>query len=107
MPKTTLHAHVSTESADCDGRYSRSSVELVNSDEEASDFTDLDFQARILSNAVIFHGQTDVKVRPDGFVAVSPTEEGYVHTEVQWCQEERCQELRSTFRDHSAEAAGY
>ncbi len=121
---TTLHAHISIESADCDGRYSRSYIETMNetelSDKEAAialgialgkegavnDFSDLDFKARVLGNRVSYHEHSKVFISPEGFEVQMPTDEGYSHSEVRWCTD-NCDETRSTYRDHTAEAAGY
>ncbi len=100
------HAHVSIESADCDGRYSRSYIETMTDDERASMFPDLDFKARVLGNRVSYHEHSKVFVWPEGFDVQMPTDEGYSHSEVRWCTD-NCDESSSTYRDHSAEAAGY
>lgn len=105
-PGMGLHAHISSESTDCDGRYSRTWVEQMNEDEAKSDFSDLDFKSRVLSNAVSFHELGTVEMQNGGFHANMQTEEGYRYTNVVWC-EDICDDTKSTFRDHSAEAMGY
>jgi len=104
----TLHAHVSTESADCDGPMQRTYVTTMNSDEVgAGEFGDLDFKSRVLSNHVSFHGNTHVDTTKDGFHAVEQTDEGYRAASVEWCEDGTCRLDAYTQRDVFAEMAGY
>lgn len=96
-----MHAHVSTESADCDGRYSRSYV-LV-SDPGQDDFH---FNREITSIILGNESEGTATFTSDGFTFDSPTDEGFVHTEIEWCNDSDCA-MTTTFRDHSAEAMGY
>lgn len=80
-----LHAHVSVESHDCDGRYSRTFI--LESDPGE---TESDFKASIRA------------LCPEWM----PTDEGFVAHEIEWCTDNDT-DTRGTFRDHSAEAAGY
>lgn len=68
------HWHVEVESADCDGRYSRT------------------YTTHVKPCRMEYHDLTE-----EGFHAESATE----------CTRLACQDMRSTQRDHSAEAAGY
>lgn len=109
---TTLHAHVSTSSSDCDGPMYREYVEVFNDDETAesgkayNDFSDLHFKARILSNAVSFHATCKVEVDEDGFQYHEQTDEGYRAVHVSWCESD-CDESQSSQRDVFAEQMGY
>lgn len=99
-----MHAHVSKESQDCDGRYSRSYV-IVPTDGQ----DDYAFQAMVVGMYMPFdyrHEPVSVEFTSDGFSFSEPTEEGFEATEVEWCSHNDTNE-RGTFRDHSAEAAGY
>lgn len=115
---TTLHAHVSTASSDCDGPMYRDYVTELNSDEIASheaaeargynDFHDLEFKARVLANAVSFHADdAEIHVFPEGFRYSEPTDEGYRSQEVRWCEDESCDPNSYSQRDVYAEMMGY
>ena len=113
---TTLHAHVDTASADCDGPMYRSYVSLLNDDEIAeheaaqgvNDFHDLHFKARIMSNHVSFHAESaEVSIFPHGFRYHEMTDEGYRSSEVRWCEDEDCNEDEYSQRDVYAEMMGY
>lgn len=97
----TLHVHISIESADCDGRYSRSyTVPMVDSDE-------WQFRSEMIGNALTYaDDNTTAQFTEHGFNVNAPTDEGYHHSEFTWCTDDPC-EIRATYRDHSAEAAGY
>ena len=96
-----MHAHVSIESADCDGRYSQSYI-LGNTSRD-----EWDFKADTIGNALAFADETaTVTFTEFGFTFTHPTDEGYAYSEFTWCNDDDENE-RGTFRDHSAEAAGY
>jgi len=105
---TTLHAHVSTASSDCDGPMYREYVSIMNGDERKSDFPDLEFKARILSNHVSFHSEAGVQARifDGGFETQEQTDEGYRSADVRWCEDE-CDEAEAWQRDVFAEQMGY
>lgn len=117
MNSNELHAHVSSDTSDCDGRISRSYVITFNDDERRensrliNNFADLHFKERVLGGVVSFHpsgfdGDAEVHITRDGFTYSEPTDEGYHHVEVEWCEDD-CSEVRETYRDHRAESMGY
>jgi hypothetical protein len=114
---TTLHAHVATASADCDGPLYRDYVTSLNDSERAmheaaqgvNDFHDLEFKSRVLSNHVSFHseGGVSVNVSEHGFTMSESTDEGYRSAEVRWCEDEDCDPHAASQRDVFAEQMGY
>ena len=111
---TTLHAHVETASADCDGPLYRSHVEQMNSDEIAeskkvyNDFSDIHFMNRVFTNhcgPYAVH-QLTIKVDDDGFEWNEQTEEGYRSGQVRWCRDD-CDLNEAWQRDVFAEQMGY
>lgn len=102
MSTTNLHAHVSVESADCDGRYS--SAYTLTADEGQDDY---DFKVATTGNALghLEDGST-ASFNEFGFDFYRPTEEGFVSSEIRWCDDGDA-DRPNTQRDHSAEAAGY
>lgn len=112
---TTLHAHVSTAHADCDGPFYRDYVTALNDDERAeherqngvNDFHDLHFKERVMGNHVSFHGHVKVSVTPEGFTMYEQTDEGYRSAEVYWCEDADCDPHAASQRDVYAEMMGY
>jgi hypothetical protein len=117
---TTLHAHIDTASADCDGPMYREYVVTLNDDEIAqheaaeanggvNDFHDLEFKARVLSSQVSFHSEfgVTVKLDSDGFEMHEQTDEGYRSSRVVWCEDETCDPEAYGQRDVYAEMMGY
>ena len=112
---TTLHAHVESSSADCDGTYSRDWTVFFNEDEKkesadadgVNDFSDIHFMERVMMSVASPYAarQMTVKVDDDGIEVSEATEEGYRNAEVRWCHED-CEDSHS-FRDHRAESMGY
>ena len=105
----TLHAHVSTFARDCDGGHGSDYIAEMNDDERASEWPDLDFKARILSNHVSFHSEFGVEVKADskGFQMWERTDEGHRGAEVRWCEDATCDLSAGSVFDEYAEAAGY
>lgn len=123
----TLHAHVSTAAADCDGPVYDSYVETFNYaereaqvrayfnglmrgyDEPVNDFSDIDFMNRVFASKCGPYAVHQMRVTVDesGFDYHEQTEEGYRSGEVRWCRDETCDRTRRTHRDVFAEAAGY
>lgn len=111
----SLHAHITTESADCDGRHGYDYVEIMNKHEVSefilkdgvNDFSDYMFKERILGRVVSFHADAVIKTTENGFDYHEPTDEGYTATEVLWCEDEDCDPWMTTSYDQFAEAAGY
>jgi hypothetical protein len=101
LAPTSTHAHVSTESADCDGRYSRSYVLTSETGDDAHTF-----RLRVLGMLIDLDEPRTVTVTPEGFTWSGPTDEGYVSGEVEWCTDDDATE-RGTYRDHTAESMGY
>lgn len=98
-----LHAHVSIESAGCDGSYSRTYVIGPN----VFPGDEWDYRAGLIGNALAFSdAHTTVAFTDSGFTVDTPTDEGYVHTEYEWC-EEGDTDTPNTFRDYRAESMGY
>lgn len=112
---SNLHAHVSTNSRDCDGPTYDSHVVLLNDEEKAehikadgvNDFHDLHFKERVLGDIVSFHAQATVRVTPLGFTYDEPTEEGFTYSEVTWCEDASCNRPATSHRDVYAEQMGY
>lgn len=112
----TLHAHIDTASRDCDGLYTRDYVmtfndaEVEESKKDVNDFSDIHFMNRVMTNIAspyaVEHGMT-VKVDDAGIEVHEVTDEGYREATVRWCRDEDCEVAEWSFRDHTAEAAGY
>lgn len=105
----TLHAHVSISARDCDGGHGHDFVAMMNDEERMSQFADLEFKGRILSDHVSFHSEfgVTVKVDEDGFDMHEPTDEGYRAASIRWCEDETCDDTQSSQYDEYAELAGY
>lgn len=111
---STLHAHVESESADCDGRYSRTYVMerhtfTQSEDEFIGHVMDMivstdahDGTLKITQNALTIEGRRFYPV----FEWSQSTEEGFTHSKVTFCLDDDA-DAPATQRDHSAEAAGY
>lgn len=113
---STLHAHVESESADCDGRYSRTYVMERHSFTQSED----EFIGHVLDMTVSTDAEdgtlkvTQSDVRRPGlgrycypvFEWSQSTEEGFSHVKVTFCLDDDA-DTPATQRDHSAEAAGY
>ena len=101
------HAHVETNSRDCDGDYRKGYVDVPSTLERTSPYGGIEFKERVMANIVSLHAEGGVlTVTPDGLHWDQPTEEGYVHTTVTWCEQDDCDQ-KSYQRDFRAEAAGY
>lgn len=101
------HAHVYTTSQDCDGKYERSHVDRPSAIERTEEFGDLHFKERVMGSVVSLHAENgNLNVFPDRMFWTQNTDEGYEHAEVHWCEEDD-RDDKSTFRDHTAERAGY
>lgn len=97
-----MHAHITVESADCDGRYSLAYVYRGPIERGTSDFV-----SRVMYHVLGHFQAGTAKFTEDGFTFRKNTDEGYVHTEVTWCWNDDLDASETTYRDHSAEAAGY
>lgn len=96
-----MHAHITIESSDCDGNYTRTNVLLPEPEED-----EWDFRATTIGNVTAYSTHGTLTFNEFGFDFDEPHEEGYHHTEVRWCDDEDADE-KSTFRDHRAESMGY
>lgn len=97
---TATHVHVENQARDCDGLYDRSHV-LDGPMAENTSLLDLPFTYH---GAGSFHHTVD----DDGLYTVEfsvGTDEGFTSTTYRECADD-CDD-QSTFRDHTAEAAGY
>lgn len=110
-----IHAHVSIESSDCDGRYSRSYVipaaayvTIPTNGDESDEFrAEWDFKAGVIGNALALADEgTGVEFTENGFSVYSRTEEGFTSSDFVWCHDDDENE-RGTYRDHTAESMGY
>ena len=105
------HLHYVTESRDCDGTYDRSwTVEpepsIEADDDKFGDWVVTQF-AMALPQSLDFLGDSNyltVAYTPGTLEFTQPTEEGYRHVSISLCG---CDRTESTFRDRTAEAAGY
>lgn len=114
---TSLHAHVSTSSRDCDGGHGQDYITTLNDEERAehvrangiNDFHDLHFKNRVLGNHVSFSplAKVEVEVTEHGFTMSEATEEGYRSAEVTWCEDTDCDSDAGGQYDQFAEAMGY
>lgn len=103
----TIHAHVETDSRDCDGRYTKGYTDVLTTVERVSEFGELEFKERVMNSVVSLsaeHGTLEVTAT--GLLWRQPTDEGYSSADVTWCEQENCDD-KSWQRDHSAERAGY
>lgn len=103
-----VHAHVSTESRDCDGDYSRGHIDRLSALERCESYGDLTFKQRVISSVVsVYAEQGTLEVKPDSVHWFEQTDEGYIRTHIEWCEDEHVGEDETYQRDHRAEAAGY
>jgi hypothetical protein len=111
----TLHAHVDTASADCDGPLYRSWVETFNDEEiaeshkEVNDFSDIHFMNRVFANQCGPYAVRQLRITVDdtGFEYHEVTDEGYRNGTVRWCHHDTCDPGERTHRDVYAEQMGY
>ena len=101
-----LHAHVETESQDCDSRYTGGRVDEMTTEEVNEEFPEMVFKDRVVADIIFLHGYGTLTVTPEKVTWNESTEEGYRWVEVTWCRD-NCSGLVSWHRDHAAEAAGY
>lgn len=110
----TLHAHVSTAARDCDGLYTRDYVMTFDEAETVLEKSLMPsafhFMNRVMcavaSPYAVEHGMT-VRVDDAGIEVHEVTDEGYSEASVRWCHDDDCELGEWSFRDHTAEAAGY
>lgn len=111
-----IHAHFESRSSDCDGTYDRTYVLAPSDEERASEFGDIEFHNRVVGSivntySILLAGSLHVHKFEDGSVRLEwteQTEEGGIATTVTLCEDETCDvDDEPTFRDHTAERAGY
>ncbi len=95
-----IHAHVEIDSADCDGRYEYGHVSVADPGESVESFR------AYMGTLYDEEGSTVIVDTPDLFEFHHDTEEGYHHLRIEFCTD-GCEDRPGTFRDHTAEAAGY
>lgn len=98
---TTLHAHVETSTADCDGRINNDYVSRPVAGEDEYEFKERRLSMDVSASARL----ATLRITEEGYDWTEDTEEGFVNVQVEWCRDE-CSDER-VYRDHSAEAAGY
>lgn len=126
MNETTeirIHAHVNTESRDCDSTYGNSYVMTYNDEELAetaaaqgiNDFSEINFRNRVLTHIVsVYTGVNGtLKVTGDPERGLTErltwnesTEEGYRAADALFCTDD-CDTGRESCSDSTAEAMGY
>lgn len=99
MTTNRIHAHVERNSQDCDGRYSQTAVYVADDDQTDDAFRQWAFD-------LFSHGATVSGTGGHNFYTFCYTEEGYLSNDVVFCTEDDTDEP-GTFRDYTAEAAGY
>lgn len=81
-----LHAHIVSESRDCDGTYHSSRIDRPTAEEVASDFGDLEFKRRIIGDVISVIAQNGrLIVEPNRISWHEDTEEGYRTGDADWC----------------------
>lgn len=101
---TNTHAHVSSISRDCDGTYDRGYTMLAEKGQTKDEFT-----ASVVNHFTedLEPESSEVVNNDEGFAIYEATEEGYRNIDVVFCSETGCASATDSFRDRSAEAAGY
>lgn len=85
---TMLHAHVTTEARDRYGQYLRGHVAPMMGEELTSDIGDRMFRERVVSLAINANGYGQLNVKADQVTWDEQTDEGYIHTEIEWCEDD-------------------
>ena len=122
MTKTTasnVHAHIDTESQDCDSRYTNCYIMRVDPDlDQREDYEgdgEIAFRGRVVAHIVsgytTVYGTLKVEGNEDTGVTErltwhESTEEGYRAADVRFCYDEYCVD-ETLYRDHTAESMGY
>lgn len=96
-----LHAHISYDATDCDGRITREYVSLS----DGKDPYDFRVERLALSVSVLAEAGT-LNITADGWTWDEPTEEGHRHEDVRFCTDD-CDDAKPLYRDHRAESMGY
>ena len=114
---TSLHAHVSTATADCDGPIYREYVTGLSEAEIAehveangiNDFHDIHFMQRVMMNHCSPYAVHQMRITVDesGVEWSEDTEEGHRSGEIRWCRDEDCDPNAESYRDVYAEMMGY
>jgi hypothetical protein len=110
---TTLHAHVSTASADCDGPMYDEYIMTLSEQEQGAEFVEISFRERVIASIVSVTGGRGTLVvdsEPGGWATNvawhQGTEEGYRSAEARFCEDD-CDLGERSHRDVYAEMMGY
>lgn len=105
------HIHIDTQSRDCDGRYDRSHIHTPGKpwrDDDPGDFQQL---WRTTAHWTLpighWHEAAEIKVEEGRISWWLRTDEGGESGVMVACEQDHCAHDAATFRDHTAEAAGY
>lgn len=108
-----LHAHIETESVDCDGPVTRNYILTMTDKESADTFGDIDFHKRVAAEMVTSYGLFQagrlLVTKTEHFVTLEwfeEAEEGVRHRVATICDDD-CDLLETVYQDHRAEEAGY
>lgn len=111
----TLHAHIETRTRDCDGVIEWTHVMTMTEAERDGEFGDIEFHKRVVAATVNTYsldstGMLTVTRLEDGDVRASwheHTEEGFRAVQATLCTDPCDLGEPDTYRDRTAEAAGY
>ena len=102
------HAHIAICTRDCDGEYRSEFIMMPTDDERRHILGDKEFMRRVISEVIGlsgFGGTLDLD--GDTFAWHETTEEGYIRICGTWCHDCGDADRTPSFRDLTAEAAGY
>ena len=102
------HAHIAICTRDCDGEYLSEFILMPTDDERRHILGDKKFMRRVMSEVIGisgFGGTLDFD--GDTFAWHETTEEGYIRICGTWCRDCGDADRTPSFRDLTAEAAGY
>lgn len=84
-----LHAHIVSESRDCDGTHYSRRIDRPTDEERESTFGDLEFKHRIMGDVVsVIAVDGTLRVEKDRLSWHENTEEGYRTGDVDWCEDD-------------------
>lgn len=108
-PIRVTHAHVSSQSRDCDGEYRSGYIAAPTVEEIADDHGDYLFRERMIAGLVsVYAEQGTLEVTPDRVEWHQRTDEGYTSSTLIWCDDTTCDTGQPRWvRDLTAEKAGY
>ena len=111
MSTLPWHAHIERAAQDCDGLYERTNIEHPLDDEDEDDFRSRVYRMCLPHNSDLVdpNGRgfgVEVVFTTNRFHWAAPTDDGFRSVEVAFC-DGPCGGDKPTFRDHTAEKAGY